>query len=136
MATLSTAAKNAALDAIGVLLDAGSIFDRCVLRLFTPGFGSAVLFNFLATSSPTFNAASGGAMSVRTLPNNWTDSSSDAVGTGIATGYTISDGNGISQIFNATGVGLTGSGAEIEMDNTNVRVDQGFILDSFELFIP
>lgn len=136
MATLSDAAKNAALDAIGALLDVTASFDRCTFRLFTAGFGTTLLFNFLATSKPTFNAASGGSMSVRTLPNDWTNSSADALATGTAAGYSLDAGGTTSTIFSATGVGLTGSGADIEMDNTNVRVGQGFILDSFELFIP
>jgi hypothetical protein len=136
MATLSTAAKNAALDAIGTLLDAGSTFDRAAIVIWTAAFGAGLFYNFLSTSSPTFNAASGGTMSVRTLPNDWTNASSDAIGTGVAAGYVIYDGNNVATIFNVTGVGLSGSGAEIEMDNTNVRVGQGMIVDSFELFIP
>jgi hypothetical protein len=135
MATLSDAAKNAALDALATLLDAGSTFDRCSIQILTAGV-TPLLFNFLASSSPTFNAASGGTMSVRTLPRNWTDPATDATNTGVAAGYFLFDGNGVPQIFNFTGVGLSGSGAEIEMDNTNVRVGQGFIVDSFELFIP
>lgn len=136
MATLSTAAKNAALDAIGALLDAPVGFGRCTIRLYTSSFETELLFNFLASSAPTFNAASGGSMSVRTLPMNWTNDAADARGTGVATAYTLADGSNNFHVFQAGGVGITGSGAEIEMDNTNVRINQGLILDSFELFIP
>lgn len=136
MATLSTAAKNAALDALATRLDTGTTFGRASIQILTSGFATGLFFNFLATSSPTFNAASGGSMSVRTLPNDWTGASADAIGTGVAASYLILDGNGAALISNATGIGLTGSGADIEMDNTNVRVGQGAILDSFELFIP
>lgn len=136
MATLSTAAKNAALDALATLLDAGSVFDRASVQILTAGFATQLFFNFLSTSSPTFNSASGGSMSVRTLPNDWTGSAADASNTGVAGSYVIFDGNAVPQIFDTSGVGLSGSGKDIEMDNTNVRAGQGMIVDTFELFIP
>lgn len=61
MATLSTAAKNAAIDAVTVLLDAGSAAASGSLVLMTAGNAEVAT---IVLSNPAFAAASGGSASV------------------------------------------------------------------------
>lgn len=126
MATLSTAARNAALDAIGAIIDAGASGGQIVL--YTAAFGSVLVNSFLANpSKPTFAAASGGSKSISATPRTVT-----ASGTGTAVGFTIV-GNSSNVFLNATGVGVVGSGAEIELTSTNIRSGQQIRFSSFQL---
>jgi hypothetical protein len=129
MATLSTAAKNAALDAITALLDSGT--GRTALLLYTAGFASNLVAVQLTAAEPTWGAASGGSASVNGLPNTYAIS-----GTGTIVAYILLSGVPSSTISNATGVGDVGSGAEMEMNVRDVVAGQILRINSLTLSLP
>jgi hypothetical protein len=110
MATLSTAARNAAVDAITAEIDNGTAVARGFLVLYGPGFTPVVHSVFLGTGLPTFGAASGGAAAAVNSSFKFT-----STGTATITGYAIFSRANVATIFSATGVGDVGSGADIEM---------------------
>jgi hypothetical protein len=96
--TLSTAAKNAAVDAVVDLVDAGSGTATGHLKIYSSG---AVLLADLAMSNPAFGAASVGVATASAITD---DSSADATGT--AATFKVVDRDD-TEIFSGT-CGLTG----------------------------
>jgi len=129
MATLSTAARNAALDAIATYIDTATNGGRLVL--YTSGYASVLMNAFLVASKPTFSAASGGAAAVDELPRTLT-----ASGTGVAVAYALVGAATPDNVLlspSTSGVGLVGSGQDIELTNTNIRSGQQIRFSSFQL---
>jgi hypothetical protein len=130
MATLSTAAKNAAIDAITTALDLGG--TRCRLRLYTASFAATLMNTHLVFSAPTWASAAAGASSVVGLPL----AGYAFTGTGTIRGYSLDNGAGSALIFNSTGVGDVGSGDEMEMNVRAVVSGQILRINSLTLSLP
>lgn len=128
MATFSVTARNAAVDAITALLDAGSSRASVVIRTSVP----ATIYNsFPRGIEPQWSAAASGVASL--IGTNLT--SATATGTGIADRWSMqANGPGVV-VFTGdpASVGLVGSGAEIELTNTDIRTGQAIIWSSFDI---
>ncbi len=109
--TRSTAAKNAAANAVVDLLDAGS--GAGVLVLLTAGDVEVATLTF---SDPAYGAASAGTCQ----ENSITDDSSATGGTTTKFEARDSDAN---VVFEGT-VGLTGSGADLELTNNVIAASE------------
>ena len=105
--TLTTAARNAACDAIVDLVDGGSTDASGDLVLMTSG---DVEVATLVLSNPAFGAASSGVATAATITSD-----SSATG-GTAALFKIVDRDN-TEIWRGT-VGTTGSGADLEMSTT------------------
>lgn len=105
--TISTAARNAACDAIVDLVDGGSSDANGDLVLMTSG---DVEVATLALSNPAFGAASSGAATAATISND-----TSATGGTVAL-FKVQDRDNV-EIFRGT-VGTTGSGADLEISTT------------------
>ena len=94
--TLSTVAKNAAVDAVVDLVDAGSPPGNLVIKA-----AAGTILASLALANPAFGAASGGIATAGTISD---DASADATGT--AATFEIQNAAG-TVVFSGT-CGLTG----------------------------
>jgi hypothetical protein len=115
--SISTAARNARLDALVDLLDAGA--GAATLKLYTGSkpatVATAVTGTLLATitcADPAFGASSSG---VATLSD---PAAVDAVADGTAGYFRAADSDGTA-VFDGT-VGATGSGADLELATTSI----------------
>jgi hypothetical protein len=117
----STAAKNARLDAVTSVIDAGS--GAGVLQIGTTAMGTVLAEITLA--DPCAAAASGGVLTFSGFPR----SDSSANNTGVAAAARIRDSNGNDVITGLT-VGAAGSGADIILDTTNIDAGEIVTLNS------
>lgn len=116
----STAAKNARLTGVVNTIDAGS--GAGVLQIGTAAMASVLAEITLADPSGT---VSGGVLTFSGFPRS--DSSANA--TGVAAAARIRDSNGNDVITGLT-VGVTGSGADIILDTTNIDAGEIVTLNS------
>jgi hypothetical protein len=116
MSTLSTAARNAACDAVVDLVDAGSGAGKVRIR------ASSTLLAEITLADPAFGAASTGVATGASFPRS--DTSADASGT--ADNYQILDSDNNVIISGTVG---EGSG-DISLDNTDIAAGQTVTLTS------
>jgi hypothetical protein len=131
MATLSTAARNAAVDAITAEIDNGTAVARGILRLYGPSFTPTINSVFLGTGVPTFGAASGGSATAFRSSEKFT-----SVGTATLTGYAIFNRDNVATIFSVNGVGDVGSGADIEMVARDCIAGQSLVYGTTTITMP
>jgi hypothetical protein len=115
MSTLSTAARNAACDAVVDLVDAGSPPGRILLRASST---TVATINFENTA---YGAASSGVATAASFPKNATASAS-----GVLDNYVIENNAGTDIITGTIG---EGSG-DISFDNTDINSGQTVTLSS------
>ena len=116
----STAAKNARLTGVVNTIDAGS--GAGVLQIGTAGMASVLAEITLADPSGT---VSGGVLTFSGFPRS--DSSANATGVAAAARIRDSDGN---DVITGLTVGVTGSGADIILDTTNIDAGEIVTLNS------
>lgn len=130
MATLSVAARNAALQAISDLAEIGF--------LPFPGFywygsSNTVQLSFITlmggVGGGTFNAPSGGSMTTVDTAAPFTG----AINDGTIDSFRFVTSDNVS--FVTATVGLIGSGADIELTGTNIRIGQKGTLGQITLTI-
>lgn len=121
MSTLSTAALNAACNAVVDLIDVGSGTATCVF--YAGGVGGTTLATF-NLPNPAFGSASSGAAAL-----NGTPLTATAAATGTANAYGFEDRDG-TQVWSGT-VGT--SGTEITMDSVSITSSQSVNLNSYSL---
>lgn len=114
---LSTAARNAAADAVVDLVDAGA--GAGTLKIYTGAQpangdteGSGTLLATVTFADPAFGAASGGTATA-TDPAAVT-----AVGTGTAASFVVEDSTG-ANVLNGT-VSATGGGGDLQLSSTSL----------------
>lgn len=132
MATLSTAARNAAIDAIVALLLTGSIEPRPYVRSFDAE-GTFIHSTYFATTpdGDVFEPASDGEAVKSVLP--WSMPVTNAsVRRELAT-WQLRDLDGTPQIVGT--YGLTGSGADMEFDALGVLNGNSVRFSTFSLSI-
>lgn len=120
----STAAKNARLDAVASVIDAGS--GAGYIQIGTTAMGTVLATIVLA--DPCASSASGGVLTFSGFPRS--DTSADATGTAAAA--RIRDSNGNDVITGLT-VGAAGSGADIILDTTAIDAGEIVTLNSATL---
>jgi hypothetical protein len=106
MATITTAARNAACNAVVDLLDAGT--GDPTLEIGTSGFASTLL-TFTLDGTNAFGSASTGVATATGLPISAT-----AGATGTAAAYRYKDRDG-TIVISGTNVTVSGGGGEIEI---------------------
>lgn len=115
---LGTAARNAAVAARTALADGGTV-DLCN--------GSTVLATF-TLSNPAFGAPSNGAAVCADLPLETVGLAAAGGGT-VANNYKVRASGG-ALLWSGT-VGLSGSGADLILDNTSIAEDQPVAIESW-----
>lgn len=133
--TISTGLRDALINA------AAGLYDGGVLEIRTgapPGPNAAdggTLLVSIDLPNPAFGSASGGSAS---LAGDWTAA---AVAAGTAAHFRLKqagDGGGADatqERIEGT-VGATGSGADLELDNTNIAAGQTVTINAFSASIP
>lgn len=134
MATLSTAARNAAVDAVVVVLEAAGV--NPVPRLAFRTGGTFVASYEISDTVPCWGAAASGTASL--LVSGSVRSQAASGTPGDTDGYSLNDRNNDAVFFQSlTGVGLDGSGLDIEVGvSVNVAAGQLFRLDSLVITMP
>lgn len=126
---LSTAARNARLDAIET-----TVGTSAVLRIRTgaapANCAAADSGTVLATLALPADWMSNAVAGVKALLGTWQDSSADAQGT--AAHFRIYDNAGTTCHIQGT-VTVTGGGGDMEVDNTSFNAGQQFSVTSFSL---
>ncbi len=117
--TYSTAAKNARLDAVTTLIDAGVSAGKLKIR-----DGSNVVLATLTLADPCAPAASGGVLTFDTSPS-LEDSSADASGT--AANAIITDSADTTVI---SGLTVGTSGTDIVLTSTSITAGQTVTITS------
>jgi hypothetical protein len=129
--TISTAARNAAADAIVDLIDAGA--GAGTIKIYTgssPGPGSAATGTLLATltfSDPAFGAASSGTATASAITS---DTSADDTGTAGYARVEDSDGNDIMDLTVGT------SGADLNLDSVSIVAGGTVSVSSCTITMP
>jgi hypothetical protein len=132
VATLSTAARNAAVDAIVGLVNAGSSADRAFLNLFSANFEAFIGFTFIADSHPAFPAASAGSS---TAPAKTAPTAAENPGT--LGGFQLVSRDGAVVFTALTGIGDVGSGEDIEMSGgRTVAAGQLYAVGAITITMP
>jgi len=121
MATLTTAARNAACDAIVDLVDAGSGAGQIILQT-----GGAAEVATLAMSDPAFGAASTGVATASSI----TDDSSATGGT--MAQFVMEDSDGNDVITGSVGT----SGADINFNTVTVGAGSTVSITSLTVTVP
>jgi hypothetical protein len=126
---LSTAVRNARLDAIETAIGASAI-----LKIRTGGLPASCAAADSGTVLGTFNlpadymaAASGGA---KAKTGTWEETAADAAGT--AAHFRIYASDGTTCHMQGT-VTATSGGGDLELDNINIALDQAITITSFSL---
>lgn len=122
--TLSTAAKNAAADAVVDLIDVGAGTATMVIK---DSGGTALCTINLA--DPAFGAASSGTATLLGVPLSGT-----AGATGTASTFDVEDQDG-TVVYSGT-VGIAGSGADAIIDNASITSGDTVQLDSHTITMP
>lgn len=129
---LSTAARNALLDAIETAIGASAILKirtGAVPASCSAADSGSVLATVNLPADWMANA-SGGSKSKQ---GTWSDTSAD--GTGTAAHYRIYAADGTTCHAQGT-VTATGGGGDMTVDNTNFAAGQSFTIDSYTLIAP
>lgn len=131
---ISTAARNAAADAVGNLIDAGA--GAGTIKVYTgssPGPNAAETGTLLATftcQDPAFGAASTGVKTLDVTPAMTT--------TGLAAGtagyFRVEDSTG-ANVFDGT-VTATGGGGDLELNTTTISVGLSLEITSGTITMP
>lgn len=125
---LSTGVRNARLDQIETTI--GTLPHLKIRSGAAPANVAAAdagtVLADLALPSDWLAAAAAGA---KAKSGTWSDSSADATGT--AAHFRIYDSGGVAQLQGT--VGITGSGADMEVDNTSFATGQSFTITAFTL---
>ncbi len=129
------ATRNAMLDAITVLMDAGA--GDATIKLYTgtmpadadDALSGQTLLATLTFSGPAAPAASAGVLTFSAITD---DSSADA--TGIATWARVEDSDG-NNVFDVD-VGTTGSGAGLELNTVNIVLAGPVSITAFTITAP
>ena len=135
MATLSTEARNAAVDAVVDLLNAGSFRDRSFVHIFS--FGSLKSSNYLGSSHPVWPAAAAGASTAAarstTITNEIIAVFTDG---GTLTTLNILNRDQVNVLLGVD-IGDVGSGDEIEMAGSrSVLFGQAITLGPITITMP
>lgn len=126
---LSTAVKNARLDAIESTIGTGAILkirSGAAPAAITDADSGTVLAS-LTLPSDWMAAASGGT---KALSGTWQDTSADAAGT--AGHFRVYASDGTTQHIQGT-VTATGGGGDLTLDNTSIAAGQSITITSFTL---
>lgn len=123
--TLTTAARNAACDAVVDLVDAGVTDAGGDLVILDSG---AVELAVFVLDAPAFGAAASGAASVLGLPKTVT-----AAATGTADNARLRDKDNTDII---TGMTVGTSGTDVIIDNTSITSGQDVTLNSGSITMP
>ncbi len=115
MSTLSTAARNAACDAVVDLVDAGTPPGRILLR------ASSTTIATINFENTAYGAASTGVATAASFPKSAT-----AAATGVMDNYVIENNAGTDIITGTVGE----SGADINFDNADINSGQTVTLSS------
>jgi hypothetical protein len=121
MATLSTAARNAACNAIVDLIDAGSGAGRLVFR--TSGAAEVATLTF---SDPAFGGASTGVATASAITSD-----TSATG-GTVTNATLEDSDA-NTVLTAT---VSTSGADINLTSTTIAASETVSVSSLTVTVP
>lgn len=116
----STAAKNARLNAVATVIDAGS--GPGILQIGTAGM--ATVLATITLNDPCAASASGGVLTFSGFAKSAT-----AVATGTAAAARIRDSNG-SDVVTGLVVGVSGSGADIILDSVGIDTNETVTLNS------
>lgn len=131
MADISDAAKNAAIDAVAAFAYLPGANGTVPYIAWRSG-GSTLARTRLSSSTPTWNAASGGSASLVVAPFDMVSFSTLTSGT--IDSASLFNGN-TNSVMTIT-VGAAGSGAELELTGSfNYVAGQQFRIDQFDLFI-
>ena len=118
--TLSTAAKNAAVDAVATMLDGGSLVIQDA---------SNATVAQMAFAADAFPAAANGSTSANGLPLQ----DANAAG-GTASKFSARD-SANSEVFNGT-VTATGGGGDLELSSTTIGAGSTVSITSFDISMP
>lgn len=122
----STAARNAATDALVDLVDGGSANAAGSLKIYTSG---DTLLCSITLSNPAFGSTAAGVVSLAGLPVNGTASA-----TGTAAKFKIFDRDDAE--WGRGTVGVAGSGADAIIDSTSVTSGDVVSVTAFQLTAP
>lgn len=125
--TLTTAAKNARLDAFTALINAGSGTATGILEIWTSG--TTTLLGTLTFSNPAFPAASSGSATASAITQ---DSSADATGT--AAIFLVKNRSG-TEVFRGT-ITATGGGGDLQLNTVSIVSGGPIQVTSFVLSEP
>ena len=129
MPTLSTAARDAACDAIVGLVDAGTTdASGDFLLTDTAGGGGTTLATIALNTAPAFGASSTGTATLDVSPAL----SASAVATGTAAGFALRDRDN-TVIVSGT---VATSAADVTIDNTTVASGQTVNLNAITVTVP
>lgn len=131
MATISTAARNAACDAIVDLLDAGNEAARFILTTVSGGTGTT-LATITLDATAAFGAAASGVATLDVSPAV-SDTSADASGT--AAGWALQSMNSGTPTTVLSGSIGTGS-EDLDIDNTTIVAAQTVNLNAITVTVP
>lgn len=131
---ISTAARNAAANALAALADAGSAAAYVVIRSGSPPTNvadadSGTLLATCTMSDPSFGAASAGVITASSIA---ADSSVDATGTAGHFRLKDSDANTIAQGT----VTATGGGGDMTLNTVSLVAAGTFTITSFAITVP
>ena len=132
MMQLSTAVRNALLDAIETAIGASPILKiRTGSVPATPATADSgtVLATITLPSDWMANAANG----IKVKSGTWEDVAADATGT--AAHFRIYAADGTTTHIQGT-VSATGGGGDMTVDNTSLAINQDFIIQTFTLTAP
>jgi hypothetical protein len=130
---ISTAARNAMADALVGLFDAGSAAATVEIRTgsqpASPASGATgTLLATITLQDPAFGSAANGSAAVAGSP------SSVGVAAGSAGWFRVKDSNGVA--VEDGNCGASGSGADMELSNVSIAVDQTVTITSWTITVP
>ena len=126
MTTLPNASRNAAVDAVADLVDAGSLAANGSM-VFTTGGGSPTTLLTLPMANPAFGAAVAGVATANAI------GSANPVANGTAAEASIQDRDGVTVV---DGLSVGTSGTDVIFSNVNWTTAETIGLSSFTLTIP
>lgn len=131
---ISTAARNAACDAIVDLIDGGAGAGTIAIRTGSPPTNvsdadSGTLLGTLTFSDPAFGSASTGVATANSITS---DTSADA--TGVAGHFRVKDSNG-NTIFQGT-AGEAADSADMTFDDKNIVIGGTIAISSMTCTMP
>lgn len=123
--TLTTAARNAACNAIIAQVDQGSGTPTCVF--YAGGVGGTTLCTFNLSTPEAFQSASSGTATL-----NGTTITATAAATGTVNAFAFEDRDGTEVFRGSVGTSST----DIVIDSTSITSSQDVNLNSFTLTVP
>lgn len=128
--TISTGARNAAVDAITALLNGGTVEIRTGSQPAGPGSAATgTLLGSLALSATAFGAASSGSATANTITS---DTSADNSGTA---GWFRAKASGGSGVIDGS-ITATGGGGDLTLDNVSVVAGGTIAVTSWSVTMP